>query len=97
MTTLLDHLACAATRPALVYALEMKLLNELGIAPALSESRLDNSTIELLEQLAVRNWKGITQLKPENSQVKAMKEFLHGFLVYNLGRLPKGRDAVLAA
>jgi len=26
-----------------------------------------------------------------------MKEFLHGFLINNLGTLPKGRDAVLAA
>ena len=97
LTTLLDHLACAATRPALVYALEMKLLNELGLAPALDESRLDDPTIELLEQLAIRNWEDITELKPEKSQVKTMKEFLNGFLIYNLGTLPKGRDAVLAA
>ena len=97
LTTLLHHLACAATRPALVYALEMKLLNELGLAPALNESRLDDPTIELLEQLAIRDWAGITELKPAKSQVKSMKEFLHGFLIHNLGTLPKGRDAVLAA
>ena len=96
LTTLLDHLDCAATRPALVYALEMKLLNELGLAPALNESLLNDSTIQLLEQLAIRNWEGITELKPEKSQVKAMKEFLHGFLIHNLGTLPRGRDAVLA-
>lgn len=97
LTTLLDHLDGTATRPALVYALEMKLLNELGLAPALNESLLDDSTIQLLEQLAIRNWEGITELKPAKSQVKAMKEFLHGFLIHNLGTLPKGRDAVLAA
>ena len=97
LTTLLNHLANAATRPALVYALEMKLLNELGLAPALNESQLDDPTVELLEQLAIRNWKGITELKPTKSQVIAMKEFLHGFLIHNLGTLPKGRDAVLAA
>ena len=97
LTTLLKHLACAATRPALVYALEMKLLNELGLAPAFNESRLDDSTVELFEQLAIRNWEGITELKPAKPQVKAMKELLHGFLIYNLGTLPKGRDSVLAA
>ena len=96
LTTLLDHLDCAATRPALVYALEMKLLNELGLAPALNESLLDDSTIQVLEQLAIRNWEGITELKPSKSQVKSMKEFLHEFLIHNLGALPKGRDAVLA-
>ena len=95
-TTLLEHLATARTRPALVYALEMKLLNELGLSPALSESKLDDSTINLLEQLAVRNWNEINSMKPNKSQVKAMKEYLHGFLIYHLGKLPLGREALLA-
>ncbi|MDP7051035.1 MAG: DNA repair protein RecO [Verrucomicrobiota bacterium] len=96
-TTLLDHLAHTATRPAFVYALEMKLLYELGLAPALKESRLDDATVELLEQLAVRNWEDITKLNPVKSQVRAMNEFLAGFLAHNLGGLPKGREAALSA
>ena len=96
LTTLLAHLANAPCRPALVYALEMKLLNELGLSPPLNESRLNDSTIELLGQLSVLGWVEITHLSPTNAQVRAMKEYLHGFLIYHLGRLPKGRDALLA-
>jgi len=96
-TTLLDHLARTAMRPALVYALEMKLLFELGLAPVPNESRLDDTTIELLEQLAVRNWEDITKLNPAKLQVRAMNEFLAGFLSHNLGNLPKGRETVLSA
>lgn len=95
-TSLLDHLSNANCRPALVYALEMKLLSELGLTPALNESRLDDHTVILLEQLAVRNWAEISNLKPQKTQVMAMKEYLHGFLIYNLGKLPEGRDALLA-
>ena len=80
----------------MVYALEMKLLSELGLTPALNESRLDDHTVILLEQLAVRNWAEISNLKPQKTQVMAMKEYLHGFLIYNLGKLPEGRDALLA-
>ena len=74
----------------------MKLLNELGLSPPLNESLLNDSTIELLGQLSVLGWVEITHLSPTNAQVRAMKEYLHGFLIYHLGRLPKGRDALLA-
>jgi len=95
-TSLLEHLDHANYRPALVYALEMKLLSELGLSPALNESRLDDHTVELLEQLAVRNWGDISNLEPQKTQVLAMKEYLHGFLIYHLGKFPKGRDSLLA-
>lgn len=94
-TTLLAHLDAAPCRPALVYALEMKLLNELGLSPPLNESRLDNPTIKLLDQLTVRNWADITTLHPTKAQVRAMNEYLHGFIIYHLGKLPKGREMLL--
>ena len=95
-TSLLEHLDHANYRPALVYALEMKLLSELGLSPALNESRLDDHTVELLEQLAVRNWGDISNLEPQKTQVLALKEYLHGFLIYHLGKCPKWRDSLLA-
>jgi len=97
LTTLLDHLAQFKTRPALVYALEMKLLNELGLAPALNESRLDDLTIDLLEQLSIHDWEGISELRPSKQHIWAMKNFLHEFLIHHLGKLPKGRAALLGS
>ena len=95
LTTLLDHLAEFKTRPALVYALEMKLLNELGLAPALNDSRLDDPVVDLMEQLSVRGWERVSELRPGKQQIRVMKDFLHGFLIYHLGKFPKGRTALL--
>ena len=94
-STLLTHLDSNPNRPALVYALEMKLLNELGQAPALDECRLNDGTRELLEHMAVLNWDTIITLKPTKAQAEEAHQFLHGFLVHQFGKLPKGRGAAL--
>ena len=95
ITTLLAHLDTHPARPALVYSLEMKLLNELGLAPALNESPLDEGTRNLLEQMEILNWDTIITLKPTKSQAEAVKIFLQEFLNHQFGKLPKGRDAAL--
>ena len=95
ITTLLAHLDTHPTRPALVYSLEMKLLNELGLAPALNESPLDEGTQNLLEQMEILNWDAITTLKPTKPQAEAVKKFLQEFLIHQFGKLPKGRNAAL--
>lgn len=94
-STLLAHLDTHPTRPALVYALEIKILNELGLAPALEESRLNDGTRDLLEHLAILNWDTITKLKPTRSQAEAARQFLGNFIQHNLGKIPNGRDSAL--
>ena len=95
LSTLLTHLDTQPARPALVYSLEMKLLNELGLGPALDESPLDESTQTLLEQMSILNWATITSFKPTKPQAESVKKFLNDFLVRQLGALPKGRQAAL--
>ena len=92
---LLSHLDSNPNRPALVYSLEMKLLNELGLSPALDECRLNEGTRELLEHMAVLNWDTIITLKPTKTQAEEAQQFLHGFLIRQFGELPKGRGAAL--
>lgn len=94
-STLLTHLDLNPNRPALIYALEMKLLNELGQGPALDECRLDDGTRELLGHMAILNWNKIITLKPTKIQAEEARQFLHGFLVHQLDKLPKGRGAAL--
>ncbi len=94
-STLLTHLDTHSTRPAFVYALEIKLLNELGLAPSLDETRLNDGTRDLLEHLAILNWETVTQLKPTRSQAQAARQFLGNFIQQNLGKIPKGRDNAL--
>ena len=94
-STLLTHLETNPNRPALVYALEMKLLNELGQAPSLYESRLNDGTRELLEHMAFLNWDTIITLKPTKAQAEEAQQFLHAFLIHQFDKLPKGRGAAL--
>jgi DNA repair protein RecO (recombination protein O) len=94
-STLLLHLDSNPNRPALVYALEMKLLNELGQAPALDECRINVGTRKLLEHMEVLNWDAIITLKPTKAQAEEAQQFLHGFLIRQFDKLPKGRGAAL--
>ena len=95
ITTLLAHLDTHPARPALVYSLEMKLLNELGLAPALNGSPLEEGMRNLLGQMEILNWETITTLKPTKAQAEEVKKFLQEFLVHQFGKLPKGRNAAL--
>jgi DNA repair protein RecO (recombination protein O) len=94
-SSLLSHLDSNPNRPALVYALEMKLLNELGQAPALNECRLNDGTRKLLEQMTILDWDIIITLKPTGAQAQEAKQFLHRFLTHQFDKLPKGRGAAL--
>ena len=94
-STLLMHLDSNPNRPALVYALEMKLLNELGLTPVLDECRLSDNTRELLKHMAVLNWATIITLKPTKAQAEEAQQFLHRFIIHQFDKLPKGRAAAL--
>lgn len=91
VSTLLAHLDAAGVRPALVYGLEIKLLNELGLGPALSERRLSQPTRDLLEQMAVLHWQAITELKPTRETATEAGDFLQKCWAEQLGFLPKLR------
>lgn len=95
-TTLLKHLENNPTRPALTYALEIKTLNELGLAPPLGNDNLDKGTCLLMEQLAVLNWDAIITLTPTREQATTAGRFLGNFIQHHLEFIPKGRDQLLA-
>ena len=93
-TTLLKHLENNPARPALTYALEIKTLNELGLAPPLDDN-LDKGTCLLMEQMAVLNWDAIITLTPTREQAMTAGRFLGNFIQYHLEFIPKGRDQLL--
>ena len=94
-TTLLKHLENNPARPALTYALEIKTLNELGLAPPLDDDNLDKGTCLLMEQLAVLNWDAIITLTPTREQATTAGRFLGNFIQHHLEFIPKGRDQLL--
>ena len=83
----------ASRRP--IFAFELKLLTELGLKPDLDKSKLNPGTKQLVKALTESDWPVVARLRPTAAQAAELGHFLHGFLIYHLGRIPKGRDAAL--
>lgn len=91
----LARLPKAPAQPRTIFAFELKLLHELGLEPDLSKTHLSEAGKQLVSNLIQADWAGIAQLKPAASGIVEVRQFLHGFLIYHLGKLPPGRGAAL--
>jgi len=87
----LGYLPQQPPQPRTIYAFELKLLDELGLRPDLEESKLSEATHTLMDALAEHDWSELAALKATAAQAKELRQFLHGFLIYHLGKIPKGR------
>ena len=81
--------------PCTLFAFELKLLNELGLRPHLDKTKLNPGTRNLVQALTENDWSQIARLKSSPAQAKELNQFLHGFLIFHLGKIPKGRNAAL--
>lgn len=95
MIELLQHLTGPSPQPLTVFAFELKLLTELGLKPDLDKSRLNPGTRQLVKALAENDWPVVVRLRATAAQEAELGHFLHGFLIYHLGRMPKGRNAAV--
>jgi DNA repair protein RecO (recombination protein O) len=91
----LNHLCEQAPQPQDLFALELKLLRELGLEPDAGESRLTPGSRKIVELLTEGDWRAVSRLKLSPPQVGELRQFLHGFLLFHLGKLPHGRAAAL--
>jgi DNA repair protein RecO (recombination protein O) len=82
-------------QPLTVFAFEMKMLNELGQQPDLAEVRLSPGARQVLEHCRYADWAELFNLKLSTAQSSELRQFLHGFLIYHLGRIPPSRAAAL--
>jgi DNA repair protein RecO (recombination protein O) len=87
----LDHLANIGAQPQNIFAFELKLLRESGLQPELEKTRLNPGTKLLVNALTENDWEMIGRVRPSDGQIKELGHFLHGFLIFHLGRIPKGR------
>jgi len=92
---LLDHLPHQPPKPRTIFAFELKLLLELGLKPDVAGAKLTPETQALLTTLLESDWARLGELRPAATHVRAVQQFLHGFLIFHLGKLPKGRSAAL--
>lgn len=96
MCRLLNHLPSQPPQPQSIFAFELRLLKELGLQPDLEKSRLNPGTRQVVKALTESEWPVMARLRLSEAQVTELSRFLHGFLVYHLGRIPKSRESASA-
>lgn len=96
LTGFLDCLAREKAASQMVLAFELKLLHEIGLLPDWDKTNLTAGTRKIAAALGQKGWLELARLKPAHAQSVELRQFLHGFLIFHLGRLPKGRAAALA-
>jgi recombinational DNA repair protein (RecF pathway) len=80
----------------MIFAFELKLLHELGLEPDLAETNLSAGTKKIAAILLQKNFSSAENLKLMKPQIEELRKFLHGFLIFHLGKLPKGRSAAVS-
>lgn len=88
-TGLLKELPRNPPAPATVFAFEMKLLDDLGLRPDWAGTKLNPGTRQVLDKFADEDWPVIFRIQLSHPQEMEIQKFLHGFLIYHLGRVPQ--------
>lgn len=95
LSSFLAELPQHPPQPMTVFAFEMRLLRELGQSPDLQTTPLSLGARQILQKSAELDWTSVPHLKPSAGQTAELQQFLHGFLIYHLGKVPRGRSAAL--
>jgi len=89
LVELLSFLRSHPAQPEAIAAFELKLLDELGLRPDLGSSKMQPGTKRLITGLIESDWPMVGRLKLTAAQQNEIRQFLHGFLIYHFGRLPR--------
>ena len=93
----LNFLPQDTPRPRNIFALELKLLHALGLEPDMAETKLPADTRQLITSLLRMPWQELNSLRATSAQARTVQQFLHGFILFHLGRIPKGRNSAIDA
>jgi DNA repair protein RecO (recombination protein O) len=88
---MIEHLPGQPPRPLTVFAFEMKLLAELGLQPEFAKTRLTAGSRRIAQTFLDADWPLLNRVKPSAPQADELSQFLHEFLLFHLGKVPKGR------
>ncbi|HEV7925464.1 MAG TPA: DNA repair protein RecO [Verrucomicrobiae bacterium] len=94
-SNLLAQMPKHPAQPQAIFGFEMKWLRELGLKPDLAQTKLTPGTKQILERLLEMGWPEIFRLRLSSAQAREIRLFLHGFIIYHLERIPRGRSAAL--
>ena len=93
----LDLLDREPARVVNIFALEIKLLGELGLAPDGKISHLTPGTKKIAQLLAEAAWPQILRVRTTAAQDQELCRWLDGLLILHLGKLPRGRAGAVTA
>lgn len=91
----LQQVVAAPPAPHLIFGLELKFLHELGLGPDLAAARLSPGARAIALRWAALDWPSAAHCLPSHAQATELRQFLHSYLIYHLGRIPRGREAAL--
>jgi len=92
---LLEHLPNQAAQPQSIFAFELKLLAMLGLQPDWTQRKLSPGSLAAAKALSTNEWALIERLNLSAGQTTELARFLHGFLIFHLERIPRGREAAV--
>jgi recombinational DNA repair protein (RecF pathway) len=93
----LESLCGHELSPQIVFAFELKMLRELGLEPDWGTATLTAGTKKIAVALMERDFSSVFGLKLANSQGSELRQFLHGFMIFHLGKVPRGRAQAFAS
>jgi len=96
MNRFLNCLDRGRAAPQMIFAFELKLLGAIGLQPNWGKTGLVVGTQKIAAALAQSDWAARLRLKLTRAQTDELRQFLHGFLIFHLGRLPKSRAGALS-
>jgi DNA repair protein RecO (recombination protein O) len=97
MNLFLHHISAQPMQPNAVLAFEFKLLSELGLHPDLEQSKMSPGARQIGNQLGTAEWPVLGRIRITRPQLAELRRFLQAFLIYHLGKTPRGREAAFNA
>jgi DNA repair protein RecO (recombination protein O) len=92
MTGFIKNLSKYPPHSQTLFAFEVKLLSELGLQPDFDKDKMSPDLKQILRILLVSDWAAISHLKLSRAQTTALRQYLHSFLIYHLGKVPMTRS-----
>jgi DNA repair protein RecO (recombination protein O) len=91
--SVLQHLQAEPPSVQTVFAFELKLLRQSGLAPTEQLENAKPASRKMLTHLQEANW---IELRLSAADLQDIQKFLHHFLLYHLGKIPASRAAALS-
>ncbi len=94
LAQLIRFVQLTGAHPATLCAFELLWLETLGQSPDPERTQLREDTRRLMSRICSESWSALNP-PPAREVTRELSQFLQGFLIHNLGRLPANRARAL--